>query len=80
MAEMQSAADDLDMQRSSRLQALEEQERVRLNQEEKARERSSKHGGRGDFVHGLNRKAGDMDMGERMKRGRGGLEKGFNDE
>lgn len=80
LAEMQSAADDLDMQRSSRLQALEEQERVRLNQEEKARERSSKHGGRGDFVHGLNRKAGDMDMGERMKRGRGGLEKGFNDE
>lgn len=80
LAEMQSAADDLDMQRSSRLQALEEQERVRLNQEEKARERSSKYGGRGDFVHGLNRKAGDMDMGERMKRGRGGLEKGLNDE
>jgi hypothetical protein len=80
LAEMQSAADDLDMQRSSRLQALEEQERARLDLEEKAREKSGKHGGRGDFVHGLNRKAGDMDMGERMKRGRGGLEKGLGDE
>ena len=77
---MQSAADDLDMQRSSRLQALEEQERARLALEEKAREKSGKNGGRGDFVHGLNRKAGDMDMGERMKRGRGGLEKGLSDE
>lgn len=80
LAEMQSAADDLDMQRSSRLQALEEQERARLALEEKAREKSGKNGGRGDFVHGLNRKAGDMDMGERMKRGRGGLEKGLSDE
>ncbi len=80
LAEMQSAADDLDMQRSSRLQALEEQERARLDLEEKAREKSGKNGGRGNFVHGLNRKAGDMDMGERMKRGRGALEKGLGDE
>lgn len=80
LAEMQSAANDLDTQRSSRLKALEEEERGRLDQEEKARERSSKYGGRGDFVHGLNRKAGEMDMGERIKRGRGGLEKGLNDD
>ena len=80
LAEMQSAANELDDQRSSRLKALEEQERGRLAQEEKARERSSKYGGRGDFVHGLNRKVGEMDVGERIKRGRGGLEKGLNDD
>ncbi len=77
---MQSAASDLDVQRASRLQALEEQERERLEQEDKARDRSSKYGGRGDFVHSLNRKAGEMDVGERIKRGRGGLEKGLNDD
>ncbi len=80
LAEMQSAASDLDVQRASRLQALEEQERERLEQEDKARDMSSKYGGRGDFVHSLNRKAGEMDVGERIKRGRGGLEKGLNDD
>ena len=80
LSEMQSAANDLDIQRSGRLKALEEEERARLDQEEKARNRSSRYGGRGDFVHNLNRKAGEMDMGERLKRGRGGLEKGLNDD
>ena len=80
LAEMQSAATDLDQQRSSRLKALAEQERMSLDQEEKARERSSKYGGRGDFVHSLNRKVGEMDVGERIKRGRGGLEKGLGDD
>ncbi|KAL6713589.1 RNA-splicing factor [Lecanora helva] len=80
LREMQSAANDLDDQRASRLKALQEQEGAKLEQEEKARERSSKYGGRGDFVHGLNRKAGEMDIGERIKRGRGGFEKGLHDD
>lgn len=80
LAAMQADANDLDDQRSSRLKALKEQERTRLEQEERAREKSSKYGGRGDFVHGMNRKAGEMDMSERIKRGRGGLEKGLNDD
>ena len=75
LAEMQSAANDLDAQRSSRLKALEEEEKTRLEMEEKARKRSGKYGGRGDFVQALNRKAGEMDVGERMRRGRGGLER-----
>ena len=80
LAEMQSAASELDIQRSSRLKALEEQERERLEQEDKARERNAKYGGRGDFVHSLNLKAGEMDIGERIKRGRGGLEKGLSED
>lgn len=77
LLEMQSAATDLDQQRSSRLKALEEQERARLDAEEKARQRSGKFGGRGDFVSGLHREAGEMDLGERIRRGRGGLERGL---
>ena len=80
LAAMQADANDLDNQRSNRLKALEEQEHARLEQEERAREKSSKFGGRGDFVHSMNRKAGEMDMGERIRRGRGGLEKGLSDD
>ena len=80
LAAMMSDANDLENQRATRLAALEEQERVRREVEDKARERSSKYGGKGDFVHSLNRKAGEMDIGERIKRGRGGLERGLDEE
>lgn len=75
LAAMQADADDLENQRTSRLAALEDQEHKRQEIEEKARERSSKYGGRGDFVHSLNRKAGEMDIGQRMQRGRATLDK-----
>jgi hypothetical protein len=74
---MMSDAIDLENQRATRLAALEEQERIRREAEDKARARSSKYGGKGDFVHILNRKAGEIDIGERIKRGRGGLERGL---
>lgn len=77
LAAMQADANDLEDQRTARLSALEEQERERREMEEKARERSSKYGGRGDFVHSLNRKAGEMDIGQRMQRGRATLDKGL---
>jgi len=79
LAAMQADANDLENQRTNRLAALEEQERARREAEERARERSSKYGGRGEFVHSLNRKAGEMDIGERMQRGRGNLDKGLVD-
>ena len=75
LAAMQSSASELDTSRTERLKALEEQERVEREKDEKARERNAKLGGKGDFVHGLNRQAGEIGIGERMKRGRGGLEK-----
>lgn len=75
LAAMQADADDLDAVRSNRLAAIEERERAEREAEQKARDRSGKYGGRGDFVSGLNRRAGEMDIGERIKRGRGNLEK-----
>ncbi len=80
LAAMQADANDLDAVRSNRLAAIEERERLEREAEQKARDRSGKYGGRGDFVNGLNRKAGEMDIGERIKRNRGGLERGLDGE
>ncbi len=80
LAAMQEAASELDQDREKRIAAIAERERVEKEEEEKARAKSAKYGGKGDFVHGLHRKAGDMDIGERMRRGRGGLGKQGEDE
>ena len=80
LAAMQADANDLDAVRSNRLAAIEERERAEREAEQKARDRSGKHGGKGDFVSGLNRRAGEMDIGERIKRGRGNLERGLDGE
>ena len=77
LAAMQADANDLDAVRSNRLAAIKERERVEREAEQKARDRSGRYGGRGDFVNGLNRRAGEMDIGERIKRNRGGLERGL---
>ena len=75
LAAMQQAASELDQDRDKRVSAITEREKAERESDEAARAKSARHGGRGDFVHGLNRKAGDLDIGERMRRGRGGLER-----
>lgn len=80
LAAMQADANDLDSVRSNRLAAIEQRERTEREAEQRARDRSGRYGGKGDFVSVLNRKAGEMDIGERLKRGRGGLERGLDGE
>lgn len=77
---MQSAASELDQDRAKRIAALEEREKAERETEEAARARSSKLGGKGDFVTGLNRKAGELSIGERMRRGKHGLERAKDEE
>ena len=77
---MQSNASELDADRANRLKDVEERERRDREEEDKARQRSSKLGGKGEFVTGLQRKAGEMGLGERMNRGRKGFEKVGGDE
>lgn len=77
---MQSNASELDNDRTSRLKDIEERERRERELEDRARERSGKLGGKGEFVTGLQRKAGEMGLGERMNRGRKGFEKVGGDE
>ncbi|KAL8691045.1 MAG: hypothetical protein Q9218_003647 [Villophora microphyllina] len=73
LAAMQEDASELERDREKRIAAIAEQENAERQADEAARSRSAKYGGKGDFVHGLNRKAGDLDIGERMRRERRGM-------
>ena len=75
LAAMQQAASDLDLDRGKRVAAMTEREERDMEADEAARARSAKYGGTGDFIKGMNRKAGDMGLGERMRRGRGGYQR-----
>ena len=79
LAAMQQAASDLDQDREKRIAAIEAQDKMDREADEIARSRSARYGGKGDFVNGLNRRAGALDIGERIRRGRGTLEKGLDD-
>jgi hypothetical protein len=73
LAAMQQDASKLDVDREKRLTALIEQEKADREAEDRARAKSSKYGDKGDFVHGLQRRAGHMSLGDRIGRGRQGL-------
>jgi hypothetical protein len=75
LAAMQEDASSLDVDREKRLAAIAAREAADREAEEKKRAQSSKYGDKGDFVHGLNRKAGEMALGDRIGRGRQGLVK-----
>ena len=75
LAAMQEAAADLDQDRENRLKMLAEQESVEKQAEDAARSKTSKHGGKGSFLSGINRRVGELGVGERISRGRVGYEK-----
>ncbi|KAG8534279.1 uncharacterized protein KY384_001123 [Bacidia gigantensis] len=75
LAAMQSDARELDISRASRLRDIQEQEARAREEEDRLRARSGKAGGKGDFVTGMQRKAGEMGLAERMKRGTRGYER-----
>ncbi|KLJ13088.1 hypothetical protein EMPG_11954 [Blastomyces silverae] len=75
LAAMQQSANELDQARATRLAAAEEREREEREAEEAARAQSSKYGGKGRFVSGLNRRAGEIDLADRLRRGRRNIEK-----
>jgi hypothetical protein len=73
---MQQSAEELDRARADRISAAEAREKARQEAEEAARAESGKYGGRGAFVSGLNRSAGDIDLADRLRRGRRNIERG----
>ncbi|KAL9119803.1 MAG: hypothetical protein Q9187_003644 [Circinaria calcarea] len=75
LAAMQEDASKLDRDREERLAALSERENRDREVDEVARAKAAKHGASGDYINGLSRKAGDMDLGERMRRGRAGYQR-----
>lgn len=79
LAAMQQAASELDRDREKRIAALEEREKAEREADDIARSKAAKYGGQGEFVSKLNRKAGELDVGERIRRSRGVLEKNLSD-
>ena len=78
---MQSNANELDREREERLELIEERDRREREADERARERSGKFGGgKGEFVSGLQRKAGELGLDERIRRGAKGFERVGRDE
>ncbi|EEH34906.1 hypothetical protein PAAG_05953 [Paracoccidioides lutzii Pb01] len=75
LAAMQRNANELDQDRAARLAVAERRERKEQEADDAARALSSKYGGKGRFVNGLNRRAGEMDLADRLQRGRRGVEK-----
>ena len=71
---MQEDATALEKDREKAIQTRAQQEAAELEAEEKARARSSKQGGKGDFIYGINRRAGELSVEERMRRGKGAFE------
>ena len=64
----------LEKDREEAIRARAQQEAAELKSEEEARARSSKQGGKGDFIYGINRRAGELSVEERVRRGKGGFE------
>lgn len=75
LAAMQQNASELDQVREHRLRATEARDKAQRETDEAARAETSKFGGRGAFVTGLNRRAGEIDLSDRLQRGRRNLEK-----
>lgn len=75
LAAMQQNATDLDQDRERRLSAIASREKSERENDQTLRERNLRYGGRGDFVHGLNRQAGELNLSERMRRGKGAMER-----
>ena len=71
LAAMQENASSLDRDRERRIAEIEEREKAEKSKDEAARAKS----GNDRFVSGLYRKVGEMDMGDRMRRGRAGYER-----
>lgn len=73
LAEMQSNASALDADRARRLATLAEQEQAKAAADDAVRRRNTRLGGRADFLASVNRKAAELDLGDRVSRGRQGL-------
>ncbi|RVD88543.1 uncharacterized protein DFL_002725 [Arthrobotrys flagrans] len=71
LAAMQADATDLDEARNRRLAALAERDRQEREQDDSARRNNAKWGGKGSFITGLNQHAGNLDLAERVRRGKG---------
>ena len=79
LAAMQQDAGDLDDARIKRLAEMAKREADDQRDDDAQRARNAKYGGRSDFVMDMNRRAGEIGIGDRMTRGKGGYERDRDD-
>ena len=72
---MQQAASKLDADREQRLNAIGIREKAEYERDDASRSRNARYGGRADFVNGLHRQAGNLDLADRVGRGKAGMER-----
>ncbi len=75
LAAMRKAAEELDNDRHRRIASLTEKEAAQKEAEDAERALSSKLGGKGEFMHGVNRRVGDMALADRVRRSKGGMQR-----
>lgn len=75
LAAMQADATDLDSAREKRLSEMAKREAEDREKDDVQRARAAKYGGRSDFVMDMNRRAGEIGIGDRMRRGKVNYEK-----
>lgn len=68
LAAMQQDANELDDHRAKRLADIEARDRADRDRDDAARARNAKYGGRATFVNDFHKKAGNMNLSERMGR------------
>lgn len=73
---MQKDAQQMHSDRARRIEELTEKEKAAAAVEEEARMRNKRIGGRAEFLTGASKKAVDLDLGERVRRGRQGMTQG----
>ncbi|MCJ1308295.1 RNA-splicing factor [Agyrium rufum] len=71
LAAMQQAASELDKDREKRMADIERRDQQDALEDDAARAK----GGKGSYITGMYNKVGEMNMGDRMRRGRAGYEK-----
>ncbi|KAL7276169.1 RNA-splicing factor [Rhizina undulata] len=70
LAEMHANAVYMNADRAKRLAELAEKEKEEFEIEEAARKKNIMYGGKGGFLFEVSKKAGNLDLGERVRRGR----------
>ena len=73
---MQNNAESMSSERAKRIAELEAKEKADAEAEMVARLKNTRQGGKAEFLSSATKRAGDLDLGERVRRGRQGMGEG----
>ncbi|TGZ83288.1 hypothetical protein EX30DRAFT_394511 [Ascodesmis nigricans] len=76
LAAMQSNAENMNVDRAKRIAELEAKEKAEAETEAEARMKNNRQGGKAEFLSSASKSAGNLDLAERVRRGRQGMGEG----